>query len=555
MKLNDLTLPLGFADELIIDNFAGGGGTSEGLERAFGRPVDIAINHDPVALAMHALNHPYTRHLCESVWDVDPIKVTKNQPVGLVWLSPDCKHFSKAKGSMPVDKKIRGLAWVALRWAALCKPRVIILENVEEFKTWGPVILTPKGPLPDPARRGHTFNSFVWQLKKQGYKVEYRELRASDHDTGTIRKRFFMVARRDGLPIVWPAATHGNPADAEFLTKNLQPWRTAAQCINFNEPSTSIFARKKSLVDNTLRRIVKGAWRYVIDSPTPYVVHAAEAFARQCKRSANDEEFHHGALHHVDQGAHEHAADTVSAYFIDRPSAELGSQNGIRRARSPLSTSTENGRSTYTIGSFMEQANGGFYDGDGRSLHEPLSTIMGRGTNQRLISAYFIKYYGEGGQWQGADEPMHTLTTKARMGLVQVAKVPAGVLDEKTFARAKACALLFHRFMPELFPEPADLLIVRGVVLVDISLRMLTPRELYRAQGFPEDYIINEIPNPDSLFREGKQVPGDPRLLPRIPLTKTAQIRMCGNSVCPPVAEVLASGNFTHEKRIRKLAS
>lgn len=542
MKLNDLTLPLGFADELIIDNFAGGGGTSKGLEEAFGRPADIAINHDPVALAMHALNHPYTQHLCESVWNVDPIKVTKNQPVGLVWLSPDCKHFSKAKGSMPVDKKIRGLAWVALRWAALCKPRVIILENVEEFKTWGPVILTPKGPLPDPARRGHTFNSFVWQLKKQGYKVEYRELRASDYDTGTIRKRFFMVARRDGLPIVWPEATHGNPADVDFLAKNLLPWRTAAQCIDFNEPAVSIFGRKKSLVDNTLRRIVKGAWRYVVDSPTPYIVPTTAARAvTQFQSSANDEDFHHGASLYPAPKPHENVPDLVSAYVVDGAFTASSSHRDIRP--------------THFISSFMEQANGGFYDGDGRSLHEPLSTIMGRGTNQRLVSAYFIKYYGEGGQWQAADEPMHTLTTKARIGLVQVAKVPAGLLDEETYARAKACAQLFHRFMPEAFSEPADLLIVRGMVLVDISLRMLTPRELYRAQGFPEGYIIHEIPDPKHLFKNGKQVPGDPRLLPRIPLTKTAQIRMCGNSVCPPVAQVLVGGNFIHEKQIRKWAS
>lgn len=219
----NLSLDLG--DELIIDNFAGGGGTSEGLEQAFGRPVDIAVNHDPEALAMHAINHPHTLHLCESVWTVDPIKVTGNRPVGLVWLSPDCKHFSKAKGGTPVEKHIRGLAWVALRWAAKCKPRCLCIENVEEFRDWGPLVVNEKGKwYPDPKKKGKTFESFVRQLREHGYKVEWRELRASDLDTPTIRKRFFLVARRDGRPIVWPEATHGAPDSLAVKQGHLQPW-------------------------------------------------------------------------------------------------------------------------------------------------------------------------------------------------------------------------------------------------------------------------------------------------------------------------------------------
>lgn len=270
MKARAPQLALPFPGELIIDNFAGGGGTSTGLEAAFGRPVDIAINHDPEALAMHALNHPYTKHLCESVWDVDPIEVTGNQPVGLVWLSPDCKHFSKAKGGTPVSKEIRGLAWVTMRWAALCRPRVIMLENVEEFQTWGPLIVDPDGTMyPDPRRKGKTFESFVRQLRQHGYTVDWRELRACDNGAPTIRKRLFLVARRDGLPIVWPEQTHGEPASREVLAGTLAPYRTAAECIDFDLPAASIFDRSKPLAANTQRRVAKGYGGMFSPAPSP----------------------------------------------------------------------------------------------------------------------------------------------------------------------------------------------------------------------------------------------------------------------------------------------
>jgi DNA (cytosine-5)-methyltransferase 1 len=266
-------MPLDFPGELIIDNFAGGGGTSEGLEQAFGRPVDIAINHDPEALAMHALNHPHTTHLCESVWTVNPVKVTRNQPVALVWLSPDCKHFSKAKGGTPVAKQIRGLAWVGMRWAALTKPRVIMLENVEEFQEWGPLIVDADGNArPDPAKKGKTFDSFVRQLRGHGYHVDWRELRACDQGAPTIRKRLFMVARRDGLPITWPEQSHAEPSNRAVLAGKLKPFRTAAECIDFNLPANSIFDRKKDLAENTQRRVAKGLWRHVLTSPKPFIV-------------------------------------------------------------------------------------------------------------------------------------------------------------------------------------------------------------------------------------------------------------------------------------------
>lgn len=777
MKRDNFTRALGFADELIIDNFAGGGGTSTGLEAAFGRPVDIAINHDPEALAMHAINHPHTHHLCESVWDVDPIKVTGNQPVGLVWLSPDCKHFSKAKGGTPVAKHIRGLAWVGMRWIALTKPRVMMLENVEEFTTWGPLIVGADGMArPDPARKGKTFESFVRQLQGHGYKVEHRELRACDNGAPTIRKRLFLVARRDGLPIVWPDATHGNPTSAQVLAGKLLPWRSAAECIDFSRPSRSVFGRTKPLADNTLRRVAKGLWRHVLTSPKPFIVGVGgrmgqspargvdspvqtitskadscvaqpvlapfigeHANASKQRNMSADEPLrticaqvkgghfsviaptlrpivmtntsghsgapveapmatvttggHHalvapvvaslrgtseshlqadditdplstvsaGGTHHGLASAHlitigygERPGQEPRALDIDKPlgtvvaggvkhavvegafmtkfransvgfdlqepmhtitanslikrpggSVPMGVvaahlvdmghgegkdgtkrfSHGVRSVENPLNTITASGGTSAVsavhlthlthhgeragndaseplrtitgahrgeqalVAACLEQANGGFYDGDGRAAHAPMSTITASGSNQRLITAYCVKYYSSGGQWQGLAEPMHTLPTKGRMGLVEVLQVSADCLAPEYRERAKLCAELLHRYLPEHFPEAADMVLVGEWVLVDITLRMLQAPELFLAQSFPSGYIIHEIPNPALLFKDGKQV-ANPLTVPRIKLSGTAQVRMCGNSVAPAQAEALARANFAHEALI-----
>lgn len=729
---------LPFPGELIIDNFAGGGGTSTGLEAAFGRPVDIAINHDPEALAMHALNHPHTKHLCESVWDVDPIEVTGNQPVGLVWLSPDCKHFSKAKGGTPVSKHIRGLAWVGMRWIALTKPRVMMLENVEEFQTWGPVIVGVDGNLyPDPKKKGKTFDSFVRQLRQHGYKVEWRELRACDNSAPTIRKRLFLVARRDSLPIVWPEATHGEPSSREVLAGMLAPYRTAAECIDFGIPATSIFDRPKPLAANTRRRVAKGLWRHVLSSAKPFIVtntsgHPGAAAdqplptvttgnhhmlsqpvmtpflagaggpAYSGKPSAANQpmgtlttENHRavitpklapfltehanasnqrtmpanaplrtvcaqvkgghfsvvaptlaplrgtsdghmgghsieqplstvsaGGTHHAMVGAHlvtigygEREGQQPRAHDIETPlgtvvaggvkqalvaahlahlthhgdrsgstpaeplptvtGANRGEQalvmanlidmghgescstgakrwsSGVRSVETPLNSVTASSVPSALASAFFEQANGGFYDGDGRPASAPISTITASGSNQRLVTAYLVQYYSEGGQDSGCAKPMPTVTTKARMGLVQSVQVPVESLSPEHREKARACASLLHEHLPDLFPEPAEMVLMsyggRLWVLVDITLRMLKPRELYRAQGFPGDYIIHEIPDPKLLFKDGVQVPGDPRLIPRIPLSITAQVRMCGNSVSPAQAEALVNVNFRHE--------
>jgi DNA (cytosine-5)-methyltransferase 1 len=708
MKRDAFTQQLDFGHELVIDNFAGGGGTSTGLEAALGRPVDIAINHDREALAMHAINHPRTQHLLQSVWDVDPVSVTNNRPVGLVWLSPDCKHFSKAKGGTPVSKKIRGLAWVGMRWIALTRPRVLMLENVEEFTTWGPLMrveVTKRdaaGGLyiehewrPDPKKKGITFESFVRQLRQHGYRVEWRERRACNAGAPTIRKRLFLIARRDGLPIVWPRPTHHAPTSREVQTRRAKPWRTAAECIDFGLPSESIFGRKKALAENTLRRVAKGLWRHVLTNPQPFVVtnttgHSGSAidaplptittgghhmlgqpvmtpfiakyradsagspidepmptitansfkkrpggaapialaaaaltpFLTEHANASNqrtmpaDEPLRTicaqvkgghfsvvapalaplrgtsdahlgghsvesplstvsaGGTHHALMAAHlthlthhgersGHACDAplptitaahrgeqalVAAHMVTVGYGERPGQDARTHAcTEPLGTVVAGGvKRALVSAAFLEQANGGFYDGDGRSVAEPASTITASGSQQRLVSAYLVKYYSSGGQWQGVVEPMHTLPTKGRMGLVQTVTVSAECIAPELLARARECAALLHRFLPEHFPTPADLVLFGDYVLVDITLRMLKAPELFRAQGFPSHYVIHEIPDPDLLFKDGVQV-ADPLSVPRIKLSATAQVRMCGNSVSPPEAEALARANFAHE--------
>ncbi|WP_070221304.1 MULTISPECIES: DNA cytosine methyltransferase [unclassified Janthinobacterium] len=589
------TRNLDLGHELLVDNFAGGGGTSTGLERAFGRPVDIAINHDPEAIAMHAMNHPRTMHLCESVWDVKPREVTRGRPVALVWLSPDCRHFSKAKGGTPVEKRIRGLAWVGMRWVATCKPRVVVLENVIEFTTWGPVIIDADGKArPDPKKKGVTFESFVRQLRAHGYEVDWRELRACDSGAPTIRRRLFLIARRDGLPIIWPTATHSDPESAEVVAGNLKPWRSAAECIDFNQPSRSIFFRKKDLVTNTRRRVAKGLWKHVLTAAKPFIVktdnpagsgpvltpfigeHANGSSQRNMPANSplrticaqvkgghfsiiaptlaplrGTTEAHLGAhsiqapLSTVAAGGTHHAL--VGAHLITIGYGERTNQAPrAQDIEKPLGTVVAAPKHTLVAACF-EQANGGFYEGDGRPAEAPLSTITAAGSNQRLITAYCVKYYSTGGQWQGLAEPMHTLPTKGRMGLVQTIQVPAAALLDEHASKARECARLLHEYLPEHFPTQAEMVLVGDYVLVDITLRMLKPRELFRAQSFPETYIINEIPDPEMLFKDGKQI-ADPLSVPRIPLTATAQVRMCGNSVAPIQAEAIIRANFSHEQ-------
>lgn len=422
--------------ELIIDSFAGGGGASTGIELATGRSVDVAINHDEAAILMHKTNHPSTKHYCEDVWEVNPMEATGGNPVGLMWASPDCKHFSKAKGGKPVSKNIRGLAWVVVKWAKAVKPRVIILENVEEFKTWGPL---NADNYPDPERKGETFNMFVQALKKLGYKVDWRELRACDYGAPTIRKRFFLIARCDGRQIVWPEPTHADPDTLEARCGLLKPWRTAAECIDWSIPCPSIFKRKKPLAENTLRRIARGIQKFVIDNPRPFIIQY-----------------------------HSYEGQEFRGQEIDKPLMTLDTSNRYG-----------------LVVPYIIKMKG---DNIGQPVTDPLQTITAGGLHFGEVRAFLMTYYGNDGDLgQRLDEPLRTITSKDRFGIVTV-----------------------HG---------------QDYQIADIGMRMLEPHELFKAQGFPDDYTIDRDYN-------GKAYP------------KTAQVARCGNAVCPPMSEALVRANL-----------
>lgn len=466
--------------ELIVDSFAGGGGASLGISLALGRAPDVAINHDPQALAMHAANHPATLHLPHNVWKVDPVAVCAGRPVGLLWASPDCKHFSKAKGGKPVARNIRDLAWVVVRWARQVRPRVICLENVEEFRTWGPLAEDNR---PCPEHKGETFKRWVGELTRLGYRVEHRELRACDYGAPTIRKRLFLVARCDGRPIAWPAPTHGDPKSAAVQSGKLKTWRTAAEIIDWSLPCPSIFlsreeARalgvKRPLADATMARIAKGVKRYVLDAAEPFIVRVNHGDSRGRRVRGLDEPISTLAASRSDAlvAAHLTKFNTGSTGADVSVSAGLVNLQGSdRRSSAP---------------------------------DAPHPTVTAQGGHAAEVRAFLVKYYGEGGTDQSAGEPLHTVPTKARFGLVTIAG--------ETYQ------------------------------IADIGMRMLTPRELFRAQGFPDSYMIDRgMPIRDAGV-SGAGVPA--RDDAPLALTQSAQIRMCGNSVSPPVAAALVAANY-----------
>lgn len=457
--------------EIIVDNFAGGGGASIGIALAIGRPVDIAINHDPVAIAMHKVNHPGTKHYLENVWDVDPKEAAAGRPVGLVWLSPDCKHFSKAKGGKPVDKSIRGLAWVAVRWAATVRPRVIILENVEEFKTWGPLLENGK---PNPKKKGKTFNAFVHNLERKGYKVDWRELRACDYGAPTIRKRLFLVARCDGRPIRWPKPTHGDPNSLEVHAGLLKPWRTAAEIIDWSLPCPSIFERKRPLAENTMRRIARGLKKFVVDNPRPFIMQAYGGGYTGAGSDINR------PLPTITTKDHNYLVSAFLAQYHQETQKNEARGQELKRPILTLDTSNRYA----LVASHLIKFRGTCQHG--QSADEPVHTITAGGTHLGEVRAFLLKYYGTN-TGQNCDEPLQTVTTKHRFGLVTV-----------------------HG---------------QDYQIVDIGMRMLEPHELFAAQGFPEDYIIDRDEN-------GKK------------FTKAEQVAKCGNSVPPPFAEALVRANL-----------
>lgn len=536
-------------NEIVVDNFAGGGGASTGIEMALGRSPEIAINHDPDAISMHTVNHPTTEHYCESVWDIVPRDVVAGRPVGLVWLSPDCKHFSKAKGSTPVSKKIRGLAWVTLRWAATVRPRVIMLENVEEFQTWGPLLIDSEGNArPDPAKKGRTFNSFINALRRQGYKVEWRELRACDYGTPTIRKRLFLIARRDGAPIVWPKPTHGDPASAEVKAGKLLPWPTAADIIDWSIPCPSIFERKRPLAENTLRRIAKGLERFVINAAEPFIVkcnHTSTRTVYDCFRGQGINE----PLQTITQSPGFAVVQPTLAPFITE-FANASHQRNMP-ADEPLRTicaQVKGGHFALVAPVIARQ----FGNSVGQSVEDPLGTVMAKADKSQLVTAFLAKHY-TGVVGAELIQPLPTVTTVDHNALVtshlvklrgtcqhgQPVTDPMPTVTAGGLHIGEVRAFLLKYYGTNI-GHPADeplqtvttkhrfgLVTVRGedYQIVDIGMRMLEPHELFAAQGFPADYVIDH----DAT---GKK------------FTKTAQVARCGNAVCPPLAAALVRANL-----------
>ena len=574
--------------ELIVDNFAGGGGASTGIEMATGYSVDIAINHDPEAIKMHKANHPNTKHYCENVWAVDPVKACKGHPVALAWFSPDCKHFSKAKGGKPKDKNIRGLAWVACRWAGLVRPRVIMLENVEEFKTWGPL---GRRHHPIKAKQGETFQKFVQQLTDLGYEVQFRELIAADYGAPTMRKRFFMIARCDGKPIVWPEPTHA-PADSEEVKAGLKkPYVGAYTQLDFSLPCPSIFDTSEEikekygiravrpLAQKTMDRIARGFIKFVLNNPKPFIIQCNHGGERR----PND------IREPMPTITGKHGYGIVEPYMV-----QIG-QTGFTKDRSkdvrePLTTIVSKNEHCLIEPMLAPYMGTNTTNHPGGNCRDPIHTIT-TGNQQCLISPTLIQYHSETAKdevrGQLIEEPIMTVDSSNRYGLVtsflhkyydggykgagESMEKPLPTVtawDHNSVVTANLIQMNNHcdgRDMRDPIPtitagdghfgevraflvkyygqgtgqdlkEPLDtipthdrfgLVTIKGVdyQIVDIGLRMLEPRELYGCQGFPDDYIIDHD-------YTGKTYP------------RSEQVRRCGNAVCPPIPAALVRANL-----------
>lgn len=577
-------------DEIIVDNFAGGGGASTGIELALGRPVTVAINHDPAAILMHKTNHPYTLHLQDSVWNIDPLEICQGRPVGLAWFSPDCKHFSKAKGSALVNKNIRGLAWIVLKWAGTVRPRVIMLENVEEFKTWGPV---RKGK-PIKSKSGQTFNKWKQQLSDLGYNIEYRELVAADYGAPTTRKRFVLIARCDSLPIVWPERTHAPINSPEVESGKCKPWVSAAEIIDWSLPCPSIFETSEQikekyglkalrpLKENTLRRISRGIDKFVIKNTKPFIVPVGYGEKVGQRPRVKDIEKPLGTV-----------VSTVKDNMVEQILTPLHMHNNTNAGgtdmRNPVNTITTGGQQML-ITPHLSKYFGGVV---GESVENPMPTITAidhnaivaptliqyhteqsdkenrayvfeqpiktiDGSARYGIAAAHLTQYFKGDHYHSPDVPLHTVTTEIREGvtLAHITKYRGTNLGQdancplQTITTHEGFGIAYTRLEKinncnnlknwphfrkllntycgySMANDEILILSIAGVdyFISDIGLRMLTPKELYAAQGFPEDYIIER----DYLGNEYK---------------KTHQVARCGNAVCPPMATALVKANM-----------
>ena len=540
--------------ELIVDNFAGGGGASTGIELATGYSVDIAINHDPEAIRMHKMNHPDTKHYCESVWDVDPIKVCEGHPAGLAWFSPDCKHFSKAKGGKPKDKNIRGLAWVALRWAGKVRPRVIMLENVEEFKTWGPL---NRRHHPVKKKKGATFRKFISQLEGLGYTVEYRELVAADYGAPTMRKRFFLVARCDGRPIVWPEPTHA-PADSMEAAAGIKkPYAGAYTQIDFSLPCPSIFDTAEEikekygiravrpLAPKTMERIARGLKKFVLDNAEPFIIQVNHTGAKSDYGNSMNEPLR--------------VVTGRKGYAIVEPYIAQIGQTGFaddrsRDVKEPLSTVVSKNEHCLVNPTLIPYHSETSKDEvRGQQVTEPAMTVDAS-NRYGLVASFLQKYFNGGYHGPGADAgaPLPTVTavdhnSLCTAHLLQMNNncdgkdignpIPAITAGDGHFGEVRAFLVKYYgQGSGQKVDAPLDtvtahdrfgLVEVNGedYMIADIGMRMLEPRELYGCQGFPEDYIIDH----DS---SGKKYP------------RSEQVKRCGNAVCPPIPAALVRANL-----------
>lgn len=619
---------IGMPDELIVDSFAGGGGASTGIELATGRPVDIAINHDPDAILMHKTNHPRTEHIQASVWDVDPVEVCAGRPVGLLWASPDCKHFSKAKGGKPVDKHIRGLAWIVLRWAGTVRPRVIILENVEEFQTWGPV----RRGHPVKSKAGQTFHKWLSQLQALGYAVEWRELVAADYGAPTTRKRFFLVARCDGAPIVWPEPTHAPAGSRDVLEGRKKPWRSAAEIIDWSLPCPSIFdtreqirekyglSAQRPLRPNTMRRVIRGVDKFAIKNPEPFLVvvnHAGDFRGQDAAAPLQTVTAKHGygvaspvmaplTMHNNENATGTGITEPVNTItssgagghqmVITPTLAAIGQTGGGERGRKitePTHTQVSKAEECMVAPALIQHHTEQTERVRGQGVADPLMTIDAS-NRYGLAAASLVKYYGSDQHGQNIGDPLHTVTAKDREAVLaaNMAKFYGGnysgegskmsdplhtvtAVDHNALtathmvkmkgtnlggpmsepvqtitaggghfgvvttvvARAEPGAELGH--WPKIrgllnihcgyaLADDEVLLLELGgawYFIADIGLRMLIPRELYCANGFPDDYIIDRD-------YTGREYP------------KFKQTARCGNAVPPPFAEALVRANL-----------